>query len=86
MIGIIERYEKPIKDLIKGRLLANELIEGNGIRRITYKDLLIDIQSDADDTVLDCRTLQTVLYQYATDFPITHIDIVRPLDSNLLLP
>ena len=85
MIGIIERNKKPIQDLIKSRLVTNELIEGNGIRRIAHENLLIDVKANTDDTLLDGSTLQTVLYQYAADFLLTYIDIVWPLDFNLII-
>ena len=85
MIGIIERNKKPIQDLIKSRLVTNELIEGDGIRRIAHENLLIDVKANTNDTILDGCTLQTVLYQYAADFLLTYIDIVWPLDFHLII-
>ena len=41
------------------------------------------IEAYADDAVPHTAALQTVLYQHATDFPVTDIDIVRPLDTHI---
>jgi hypothetical protein len=75
---------KGLKDVLQQLFsvcfLSGDLPQRNRIRGIAMEHTLVDVEPDADDTVLDEVALQRVLYQDTCQFAIAPIDIVRPLD------
>lgn len=79
----LKTHEKSLEKSLSGEFLAQELAEGYRVGGIAHEDPLVDIQTNADDAVLDGDTLQAILDEHATEFAIADIDIIGPLDGRL---
>ena len=66
--------------------LAAQLLEAYGIRELRRPVVLIQVETDADDTAFDKSSVEYVFDEYSTDFFIPDPNIVWPLDAAVLYP
>ena len=81
---LVYLLHQPLHQFVDVVLLAGNLFQRNRIRCIGDKNRLVDVQTNACDRVLNLRAYDGVLQQDTGQFLIVPIDIIRPLDREVL--
>ena len=61
-----------------------DLEEGHGVRQFIRERRLVHVDTDTDNGLPDLEIINRILDQYASQFPVAVVQVVRPFDAHLV--
>ena len=83
VIGV-QAAQEAVEDGRRVVITARNLLQRNGVGRGAAEDGLVQVDADAGNAAADAVALQYILDEHAADFLLVPVDVVGPLDGDVV--